>query len=389
MASALLTATGSDMGLLNNNPNFNLTGLYHIYVTGMTSLFDYADHGPNKFSSTANSMVFYGSVYKNPLYQLYQRDRFDAADPWNMFWYDPTVRGAWWNGLPLDHAFSAAHTQWASMRSSWTDNKGLYVAMKASPLQGFQNHGDLDVGDFVLDAMGERWAGELGSGDYLSEAYFNGDDNDAIRWLYYRKRTEGQNTILLGGANQLAEQARPTFNFGTSGDAQGASPVVSLSGTSTAFVTTDMSTAYGGTGVSVVRGIRMLNQRRQILVQDDISSGDAAIMWRMHTNATVEANGATATLQLNGKTLVMQLLSPTGISFETMAATRLPGDPPLPADQVDQPNPGVTVVVINVPAGQTSIQVLFAPQWDGAGTTTSTTPPNIPVASWSVDSHNS
>jgi len=86
-----MTATGGgDFGMLNNNPSFNLTSIYHIYATGMTSLFNYGDHGPNKFSSTANSLLFYGNVYKAPMYTLFQRDRFDAAEPWSMFWYDPT-----------------------------------------------------------------------------------------------------------------------------------------------------------------------------------------------------------------------------------------------------------------------------------------------------------
>ncbi|KZV99457.1 hypothetical protein EXIGLDRAFT_712139 [Exidia glandulosa HHB12029] len=246
MTSALMTATGSDYNLLTANPNFSLTGLYHMYVYGMTSLFDYADHGPNKYSSTANSMMFYATAYNTPMYMLYQRDRFDAADPTAMFWYDPTVAGAWWNGLPLDHVFNDAETSWASMRSSWTDNTGLYVAMKSSKLTGHQTHGDLDCGDFVLDAMGQRWAGELGSGNYLSKGYFSsGEGDNATRWLYYRKRTEGQNTLLIGERNQLADEAAPTLTFETSGTAQAADPVLKLPSDSAAFVVTDMSTAYG------------------------------------------------------------------------------------------------------------------------------------------------
>lgn len=36
-----MTAYGSDQGVLDANSNFHLTGLYHIYVQGMTSLFNY------------------------------------------------------------------------------------------------------------------------------------------------------------------------------------------------------------------------------------------------------------------------------------------------------------------------------------------------------------
>ena len=246
MTSALMTATGSDYGLLNTNSNFNKTGLYHMYVTGMTSLFNYGDHGPNKYSTTANSMIFYGSAYQAPTYMLFQRDRQDAAEPTAMFWYDPSVTGAFWDGLALDHFFSDSEDEWASMRTSWTDNTGVYVAMKAGKNIGHQTHGDLDQGDFVLDAMGQRWAGELGSGDYLSTGYFSSEGQDSQRWLYYRKRTEGQNCVLVGGQNQNVNAA-PSAQFGTTGEAQGSSTVYTVSDSSTAYFTADLVTAYNQT----------------------------------------------------------------------------------------------------------------------------------------------
>lgn len=254
MTSSLLTATGSDYGMLNTNSQFKQTGLFHMYVHGPTSLFDFGDHGPNKFSTTANSITFYGSQYNIPQYTLYQRDMFDAAEPWSMFWYDPSVSGAFWDGLPLDHFFDNQLDQWGSMRSSWTDNDALYVAMKAGKNQGHQTHNDLDCGDFVLDAMGTRWAGELGSGDYRSLDYFSNDSQDSVRWLYYRKRTEGQNTILVNQQNQLVT-ATPTVNHGTSNTTQsGGTTVFTVPDGSTAFWTSDLSSAYSDVYVSSIPG---------------------------------------------------------------------------------------------------------------------------------------
>ena len=243
MSASLITATGSDYGLLDTNTNFYLTGQFHMYVFGTTSLFNYGDHGPNKYSATANAMFLYADHYQQPSYALFQREQSDAAEPWSMFWYDPTVSGAFWDGAPLDHFFNNAFDQWASMRSSWTDQHGLYVAMKAGHLQGHQTHNDLDVGDFVLDALGTRWAGELGSGDYTSIGYFSNDTQGSDRWMYYRKMTEGQNTILIGQANQNVN-ANPTVNSGSSLTTQGSSTVFSVPSNSTAFWTTDMSSAY-------------------------------------------------------------------------------------------------------------------------------------------------
>lgn len=245
LASSLLTATGSHYGLLDTNSQFRDTGYYHMYAHGPTSLFDYGDHGPNKFSTTSNSITFYGAQYKIPEYVLYQRDQRDSVEPWSMFWYDPSVSGAWWGNLPLDRFFADPTDQWGSMRSSWTDNNALYIAMKAGTLTGHQTHNDLDVGDFVLDALDTRWAGELGSGDYNSYQYFTSDAQDAVRWLYYRKRTEGQNTIVVGEANQLVV-ASPKISNGTSGTVQSTGTTVfNPPSGSNAYFIAELTSAYG------------------------------------------------------------------------------------------------------------------------------------------------
>ncbi|KAI0307685.1 chondroitin AC/alginate lyase [Multifurca ochricompacta] len=388
MSSSLITAAGSDFGLLTTNSNLNLTGLYHMYAFGPTSLFNYGDHGPNKFSTTANSMIFYASQYNAPRYALFQRDQADAAEPWSMFWYDPTISGAFWNDAPLDHFFDYAGDQWGSMRSSWTDINALYVAIKGGTLQGHQAHGDLDCGDFVLDALGTRWAGELGSGDYLSTGYFESELQSSSRWLYYRKRTEGQNTILVNQQNQDVT-AHPTMTHDSSGTLQGSSTVFKASSDSTAFSVFDLASAYFNV-TSFSRGVRFLNGRQQVLLQDDINA-QGSVMWRMHTNATVsiDQSGTSATLTLDSQTLKMEIVNaPSGAQFAKGEAVRLSGDPPLPSGQSDQPNPDVTVLSISLPAGQYSLQVLFNPQWPGLGASDYVTPKSVPLGSWSLTSHN-
>ena len=139
-------------------------------------------------------MMFFGEQFNVPMYTLYQRERSDAPEPlsvrlfmvhgWyhctelkvQMFWYNPEVTGDWWDGLALDHSFDDSNDTWVSMRASWTDpnqlyagevfsikianrsNLIMYLAMKAGKLEGHQTHGDLDVGDFVFEALGQRWA---------------------------------------------------------------------------------------------------------------------------------------------------------------------------------------------------------------------------------------
>lgn len=109
----------------------------------------------------------------------------------------------------------------------------------------------------------------------------------------------------------------------------------------------------------------------------------------MHTNATVTVNSNGFTLQIGDQTLQMQVLNaPSGAKLGTADAVRLSTDPALPAGQTDQPNPGVTVVTIDMPAGTNNLQVLFNPQWPGMSSSDFQTPSSVALSSWSLTSHN-
>ncbi|KAF5381873.1 hypothetical protein D9757_007543 [Collybiopsis confluens] len=383
MVSALITATGGSYGMLNDA--YKLAGYSHMYGQGQTQMFAVGDTGPNKFSATANSMFLFSEQFNDPVLALYQRDQFDAADPWSMFWYDASVQGAFWDGLPLDRNFDNEIDQWVSMRDTWTDINGTYVGMKAGMNQGRQTHNDLDCGDFVIDAMGHRWAGELGDGNYNALDYFSNDTQGSGRWMYYRKMTEGQNTILVNKGNQDVS-ARPTIlGYGSTNDTQGSSTIYDVASGSTAYWYANITSAYFDTS-SLLRGVRFINNRTQVLVQDEITTAQS-FQWRMHTNATVDvsSDGKSATLTIDGDQMIVSILSPSsGAQFTTSDAVRFPSDPTPP--EPDQPNDGVKVLIIELDAGTYNLQVLFSPQWKNGAS--SVTPPSVDLTNWSLTSHN-
>jgi hypothetical protein len=91
-------------------------------------------------------------------------------------------------------------------------------------------------------------------------------------------------------------------------------------------------------------------------------------------------------LTIGDKTMDVSILNaPDGATFTTSAATRLNTDvtPPAP----DQENPGVTVLIISLPAGTYNLQVLFSPQWNDG--TSAVIPPSITLDDWNLTSHNS
>jgi hypothetical protein len=65
MVSGLITATGSDQGLLDANPAYNLTGLFHMYGTGFVQKFNYGDCGPNKYTATANGLILFADQFNS------------------------------------------------------------------------------------------------------------------------------------------------------------------------------------------------------------------------------------------------------------------------------------------------------------------------------------
>jgi hypothetical protein len=130
----------------------------------------------------------------------------------------------------------------------------------------------------------------------------------------------------------------------------------------------------------------MINGRKQVLIQDEIEASQG-VQWRMQTNATIEVDsaGTTATLTRDGKTLEVKILSPSdGAKFSSSEAKRFDSDPTPP--EADQENPGVSVLIIDLPAGQYNIQTLFNPQWDGFSDFK--TPGSVDLANWSLTSHN-
>jgi len=129
-----------------------------------------------------------------------------------------------------------------------------------------------------------------------------------------------------------------------------------------------------------------LNGRKQVLIQDEITT-TSGVQWRMQTNATISTDGTSATLSLDGKTMKVSILNaPSGAAFSTSDAVRFTSDP-TPA-VADQANPGVSVLIIDLPAGTYSLQVLFNPQWSGMSSSDYVTPKAVALDSWTLTSHN-
>ena len=304
--AGLQTALGTEFGL-SQIGKFEQTGLFPIYLTGpLGRTFNYADGGDHAIF--ASQMFWLARQFKQPDFAWYER-RASSPSALDLLWYDPAGTGPKAAGWPLDKYFRGAEI--AVLRSDWENPQALFVGFKAGDNKA--NHSHLDLGSFVFDAAGVRWAMDLGADDYNLPGYFGGQ-----RWHYYRLRAEGQNTLVINPGQ------------GPDQDPAAKTQITRFESTpKRAFAIADLTPAYAKNASRVWRGIALLD-RKNVVVQDEIQADKPIeLWWFMHTPASVriEDDGRTATLQLAGAQLRAEILSPASAKFQIMDAQPLPASP--------------------------------------------------------------
>ena len=183
IALSLLTETlGTDFGLADASA-LSRTALYRLAVQTPTGQsFNYADGGAGFETSPTYTWLAarYGPAQalahaRTMLAALIPKkkigDRFAAL---HAVWFPAAAPAASPTPEPLDLRFRGP-AQLAFFRSAWDDPRALFVGLKAGG--NSVNHAHLDLGSFVLEADGVRWAVDLGPDDYNLPAYFG-----AKRW---------------------------------------------------------------------------------------------------------------------------------------------------------------------------------------------------------------
>jgi len=339
--AALETALGTDFDL-RKTPGFRDTGLFRMYSVGpLGKTFNYADAGDG--AGKAPQMFWLARTFQQPVYAA--QERADVAGRpliFDLLWYTAAGDKSGIAALPPDAVFRGVDV--AFFRGAWHDPLATYVGFKGGSNRA--NHAHLDLGSFVLDALGTRWALDLGSDDYNMPGYFGKQ-----RWTYYRLRTESHNTL-----NQATDAHAPLVAF--------------ASGKERSYAVADLSAAYHGTAQSVFRGVALLGGR-SVLVQDELHAAKpVAVRWNFLTAAKIQAEGTTATLTQGGQTLHVKICQPAGAKFQVIAASA-------PAPQHQQPD--VHNLTIELPEKVTDLQlvVLLTP-----GTREDAMPKFAPLADW-------
>ncbi|MEE9370456.1 MAG: heparinase II/III family protein [Sedimentisphaerales bacterium] len=341
--TALDTALGRDFGL-SKIKGLSETGLFPIYTTSPTGLLlNFADSREKSSRRPMPCLFWLAQTYNNPLFADAEHAVLagSTAGPEHLIWYMPVSQDKPYP-KDLDHFFRGP-VEVAVFRSSWEDPEALFVGVKAGYNQ--VNHGHLDLGNFELDALGVRWARDLGSDNYNLPGYWK-KERGGKRWTYYRLRSASHNVPMLGGVDQdeLAEAKIVKYEAKKS----------------SAFVLVDLTSAYEQFAGKVTRGVAMIQNRRAVLVQDEFEIRiPCELLWGMMTDAKIKIDqGKVARLTLNGKDLIAKLLSPAEAEFAVESAEQKPPQ---------KTNKGVRRLIVRLQQakGNICIAVLLSPAWEG------------------------
>ena len=350
--SAVEKALGNDRGL-SSTSGFIETGHFMKHmITPTGGNFTWADCGT---STNLNPAMFWFAEKTNDPSVLWSEKRFLEVSDFDKFKgiRDLPAIMIWGKNIPLNNITEPSEKFWtgqgsnpvAMMRSSWTDSKAVYLGFKAgSPSV---NHGHMDIGSFIMEADGRRWATDLGSQNYeslesLGMSIF-GKDQDAERWTIFRMNTYSHNVLIVDGEQQRVDGYAKINRHSNDENFM--------------FSISDISTVYHSQLKNATRGVA-LKDLKYTVIRDEFETLDktTTVRWNMVTYSNVELGDKEATLIDGGKVLKLKVQGPDNIEMKTWSTA--------PTNNYDAENPGTIMVGFEceIPANsKESFEVLLVP----------------------------
>lgn len=346
--SALKAATGSDYGYINA-PGFR-ESFYFINSLGSIEkgAWNYHDAGEGRtdsalyfwFASNTGDKSIGGLRYNSII------EGYNNPSHWDMIWYSPDIFTTNID-LSLDAAYYGIDT--VTFRSDWTKN-ALFCGLHGGANNA--SHGNLDIGNFIVEYGGTRFFIDLGSDEYNMKHTDYAGGNTVIyfstpyRYWLYRERAEGQNTLVIDPVKvDITNIKNGDANQGKNYDQLlGAVSELSRfeSSTDSALAVVDMGCAYRE-AASGIRGMLVTDDRSTVIIQDEIKFNDNSnhtVYWMGHVGyttvngqkvsakITISEDKKSAVIELDGKSLLCTIVVPEGYEsdfyFEVQSANYLP-----------------------------------------------------------------
>jgi hypothetical protein len=188
------------------------------------------------------------------------------------------------------------------MRTSWTDPNAAFVAFKGGNNQA--SHGHLDIGSFVYEVNGVRWAVELGADDYNIPGYWDGEKR---RWDIFRLNNRSHNTLVIGDKLQNLTAVSKIVLFEKAPSANVISRAV-----------IDMTRAYKTQAKSAKRTMILL-ENGTLRIEDVLDGVTETVRWGMVTGAAISIDGNVAVLTEREKVLQVKIEATGRATFEAIS----------------------------------------------------------------------
>lgn len=286
------------------------------------------DGMPNNFhdadeATVENTGQFYmADIYDDPslmLYRISQMEQYNITPCiFDIIWCKAGIQNEN-SSINLDNEKYFRETEFVSMREDWNRDDSAWLSFHG----GYSNnaHDHVDVGTFVYNIGGVRWAVDVGRemlsyvADNVNPAILAGYDSK----YFYRRKGEGHNIVVINPSDAL-EQDISAF-------AQVNKPV---SGTTGAYGTIDLSASYAVNASSYLRGYLLTDNRRTLTVRDEIKlMGESELHWFMHTKGDIRIiDNNTAIIYQDGKQLKLQFITSSDTAeLKAVAAEPMPETP--------------------------------------------------------------
>jgi len=347
--SAMEKSFSSDFGL-SALPGFLKTPVFREHMIGATGAsFNWGDCGPGAGLSPA---MFWFAQKNNDPSLLWMEKKFLDKDDYSGFTNDRLLPAViiWGNEISLEQIKEPASRVYvgqgpspvALMRTSWSNSNGIYLGFKAGSAS--VNHAHMDIGSFIMESDGIRWAADLGMQDYESleskGIQLWGRTQESQRWSVLRLNNFVHNTLTVDGKLQVVDGYSKIDRFSDKAEFS--------------FAVSDLSTIYAGQLASASRGTGIVDQS-YVVIEDEFTTLDkpTKVRWTMLTSAKVSVeNDNTALLSKDGRQLTLRVDSPAKVMLKTWTTQ--------PTTTYDAANPGTTLVgfEMEIPANVKQIFVV-------------------------------
>ena len=356
------SAMGEDFAA--NYRGLNKYGYFQCYIMG-------PDGMPNNFhDADLENIQSEGQFYLAKLYQdrnlmRYRRlqlEKYPEITPLveDILWYDVSCSGDD-SPITFDNVTYFRETELVNIREDWKNENSAWLSFHGGRMNAAHDH--IDAGTFVYCIDGERWAIDIGKEPLR---YANPNPAEEAGYTirdYYRARAEGHNSVVIN----------PSSDLGMNLDAS-AKVTEPCKKDGNIFSTVDLSSAYSKYAESYLRGFKVCNNFRMLVIRDEIMLKDSApVYWFMHTRGEIKIlDNNTALITQNDKTLKVSVDMNMPHTLAVAPAESLPTSPQFTMTS----NDGITKLVLKSTdaAGGVNITVKMVMLDEDDGQAIDTTP---------------